>query len=77
MKDLSRVKKVDSPKSSVKSIPTDPALVRRTMGGKVKVIKARGAGAATKDVEHYKSLQGELTVINLVEETIREFYKEI
>ena len=30
-----------------------------------------------KDIEHYKSLQGELTVINLVEETIKEFYKEI
>ena len=30
-----------------------------------------------KDIEHYKRLQGELTVINLVEETIKEFYKEI
>tara|TARA_A100001015_G_scaffold314947_1_gene425619 strand:- start:4451 stop:4633 length:183 start_codon:yes stop_codon:yes gene_type:complete len=30
-----------------------------------------------KDIEHYKSLQGELTIINLVEETIRDFYKEI
>ena len=30
-----------------------------------------------KDIEHYKSLHGELTIINLVEETIRDFYKEI
>ena len=30
-----------------------------------------------KDMDHYKSLQGELTIINLVEETIRDFYKEI
>ena len=30
-----------------------------------------------KDIEHYKSLQGELTIINLVEDTIRDFYKEI
>ncbi len=30
-----------------------------------------------KDIEHYKSLQGELTVLNLVEDTIRQFYKEI
>ena len=30
-----------------------------------------------KDIEHYKSMQGELTIINLVEDTIRDFYKEI
>tara|TARA_A100001391_G_scaffold110381_2_gene74104 strand:- start:222 stop:404 length:183 start_codon:yes stop_codon:yes gene_type:complete len=30
-----------------------------------------------KDIEHYKSLQGELTIIQLVEEAIRDFYKEI
>ncbi len=30
-----------------------------------------------KDIEHYKSLQGELTVITLVEEAIRDYYKEI
>mgnify|MGYP001494092294 FL=1 len=30
-----------------------------------------------KDMDHYKSLQGELTIINLVEDTIRDFYKEI
>ena len=30
-----------------------------------------------KDIEHYKTLQGELTVITLVEEAIRDFYKEI
>ena len=27
-----------------------------------------------KDIEHYKSLQGELTIIQLVEEAIRDFY---
>ena len=30
-----------------------------------------------KDMEHYKSLQGELIALNLVEDTIRQFYKEI
>ena len=30
-----------------------------------------------KDIEDYKSMQGELTIINLVEDTIRDFYKEI
>ena len=27
-----------------------------------------------KDIEHYKSLQGELTALNLVEQTIQDFY---
>ncbi len=30
-----------------------------------------------KDIEHYKSLQGELVIINLVEDTIREYYKDV
>jgi hypothetical protein len=56
MKDLSRVKKVDSPKKSIKSVPTDPTLVRRTMGGKIKVIKARGAGAATRGFDFHEKV---------------------
>jgi hypothetical protein len=27
-----------------------------------------------KDMEHYKSLQGELTALNLVEQSIKDFY---
>ena len=27
-----------------------------------------------KDMEHYKSLQGELTALNLVEQQIQDFY---
>ena len=30
-----------------------------------------------KDMEHYKSLQGQLEVIYLVEETIRQYYKDV
>ena len=29
-----------------------------------------------KDIEHYKSLQGQLEVLNLVEMTIKDFFKE-
>ena len=29
-----------------------------------------------KDIEHYKSLQGQLEVLNLVEMTIKDYYKE-
>ena len=56
IKDMSRVEKVDSPKENIKSIPTAPALVRRTMGGKIKVIKARGAGAATRGFDFHEKV---------------------
>ena len=53
IKDMSRVEKVDSPKESIKSGPTSPELIRRTMGGKIKVIKALGAGAATRGFDFH------------------------
>jgi hypothetical protein len=56
IKDMSRVEKVDSPTKSIKSTPTAPALVRRTMGGKIKVIKARGAGAATRGFDFHEKV---------------------
>ena len=51
--------------------------LKRVMGERRKLIQEVLMDGMLKDIEHYKSLQGELTVINLVEETIREFYKEI
>lgn len=51
--------------------------LKRVMGDRRKLIQEVLMDGMLKDIEHYKSLQGELTVINLVEETIREFYKEI
>ena len=56
MKDLSKIQKVDSPQKKIKSISTTPELVRRTMGGKIKVIKARGAGAATRDFDFHEKV---------------------
>lgn len=51
--------------------------LKRVMGDRRELIQEVLMDGMLKDIEHYKSLQGELTVINLVEETIREFYKEI
>jgi|TARA_R110000803_G_scaffold48405_3_gene100587 hypothetical protein len=51
--------------------------MKKVMGERRDLIRDVMMNGMLKDVEHYKSLQGELTVINLVEETIREFYKEI
>jgi hypothetical protein len=56
MKDISRIEKVDSPTKSIKSGPTSPELIRRTMGGKIKVIKARGAGAATRGFDFHEKV---------------------
>lgn len=56
IKDISRIEKVESPTKSIKSIPTSPALVRRTMGGEIKVIKARGAGAATRGFDFHEKV---------------------
>ncbi len=51
--------------------------LKRVMGERRELIREVLMDGMLKDIEHYKSLQGELTVINLVEEVIREFYKEI
>ena len=56
MKDLSKIEKVDSPTKSIKSGPTSPELIRRTMGGEIKVIKARGAGAATRGFDFHEKV---------------------
>jgi hypothetical protein len=56
MKDMSKIKKVDSPTKSIKSGPTSPELIRRTMGGEIKVIKARGAGAATRGFDFHEKV---------------------
>ena len=50
---------------------------KRVMAERRELIREVMMDGMLKDIEHYKSLQGELTVINLVEETIKEFYKEI
>ncbi len=56
VKDMSRIEKVDSPTKKIKSGPTSPDLIRRTMGGEIKVIKARGAGAATRGFDFHEKV---------------------
>ena len=48
MKDMSKIEKVETPTKTIKTTPTSPDPVRRTMGGPYRVIKARGFGAATR-----------------------------
>jgi len=47
MKDMTRIEKVETPTKKMKTTPTMPDPVRRTVGGPYRVIKARGYGAAT------------------------------
>ena len=54
MKDLSKIEKVETPTKAIKTTPTAPAPVRRTMGGTYRVIKARGAGAATRGFDFHE-----------------------
>ena len=54
MKDLSKIEKVATPTKTIKTTPTAPAPVRRTMGGSYRVIKARGFGAATRGYDFHE-----------------------
>ena len=54
MKDLSKIEKGETPTKTIKTTPTAPAPVRRTMGGSYRVIKARGFGAATRGYDFHE-----------------------
>tara|TARA_R110002124_G_scaffold75920_1_gene203546 strand:+ start:387 stop:569 length:183 start_codon:yes stop_codon:yes gene_type:complete len=51
--------------------------LKRVVGERKELIREVMMDGVLKDMEHYKSLQGELIALNLVEDTIRQFYKEI
>ncbi|MAO20188.1 MAG: hypothetical protein CMJ25_05495 [Phycisphaerae bacterium] len=52
------------------------ASLKRTIAEKRDQIQTVMMEGMLKDIEHYKSLQGQLEVLNLVEMTIKDFYKE-
>ena len=51
--------------------------LKRILSERRELIREVLMGGMLKDIEHYKSLQGELVIINLVEDTIREYYKDV
>lgn len=51
--------------------------LKRVIGERKELIREVMMDGVLKDMEHYKSLQGQLEVIYLVEETIRQYYKEV
>jgi len=50
--------------------------LKRTIAGRRDQIREVMMDGMLKDIEHYKSLQGQLEVLNLVEMSISDFYKE-
>jgi hypothetical protein len=52
------------------------ASLKRTIAERRDQIQTVMMDGMLKDIEHYKSLQGQLEVLNLVEMTIKDFYKE-
>jgi|TARA_R110002050_G_scaffold25923_1_gene68841 uncharacterized protein YllA (UPF0747 family) len=51
--------------------------LKKVVGERKELIREVMMDGVLKDMEHYKSLQGQLEVIYLVEETIRQYYKEV
>jgi len=51
--------------------------LKRVVGERKELIREVMMDGVLKDMEHYKSLQGQVEVIYLVEETIRQYYKEV
>ena len=54
MKAMTRIEKVETPTKKMKTTPTMPDPVRRTVGGPYRVIKARGYGAATRGYDFHE-----------------------
>lgn len=48
--------------------------LKRVMAERKELIREVMMDGMLKDIEHYKSLQGELTALNLVEQHIQDFY---
>jgi len=51
--------------------------LKRVIAERREMIREVMMDGVLKDMEHYKSLQGQLECLYLVEDTIRQFYKEI
>jgi len=52
------------------------ASIKKTIRERREAINGILMDGMLKDIEHYKSLQGQLEVLNLVEMSISDFYKE-
>ncbi len=51
--------------------------LKRVIAERREMIREVMMDGVLKDMEHYKSLQGQLECLYLVEDTIRQYYKEV
>jgi hypothetical protein len=50
--------------------------IKRMVEDRRELIREIMMDGLLKDIEHYKSLQGELVALNLVDQTIKDFFKD-
>tara|TARA_R110002020_G_scaffold20390_1_gene69869 strand:- start:2308 stop:2496 length:189 start_codon:yes stop_codon:yes gene_type:complete len=50
--------------------------IKRIIQDRREMIQTTLMEGLLKDIEHYKSLQGELTALHLIESEIKEYFKE-
>jgi len=50
--------------------------IKRMVEDRRELIREIMMDGLLKDIEHYKSLQGELIALNLVDQTIKDFFKD-
>lgn len=50
--------------------------IRRVIEERQELIKTTMMDGLLRDIEHYRSLQGELTALNLIQQEISEYFKD-
>ena len=50
--------------------------IKRVIEDRQSLIQTTMMDGMLKDIEHYRSLQGELTALNLIQQEISEYFKD-
>ena len=50
--------------------------IRRVIEERQELIKTTMMDGLLRDIEHYRSLQGELTALNLIQQEVSEYFKD-
>ena len=50
--------------------------IRRVIGERQELIQTTMMDGLLRDIEHYRSLQGELTALNLIQQEVSQYFKD-
>mgnify|MGYP003109054474 CR=1 FL=1 len=50
--------------------------IRRVIEERQELIKTTMMDGLLRDIEHYRSLQGELTALNLIQQEVSQYFKD-